>query len=125
MELAQADGDAPGESVDPVGPDRKTNHESKSEIWRGLAGSNVPEAGTGWPAPSADWRRRFGARAKPNDGRSGAAASVARVTSAHRLRADAGSTCRSFRNCVWRLGLKSTLRRGRLAWREQATARVK
>ena len=31
MELAQADGDAPGESVVPVGPDRKLSRENKSK----------------------------------------------------------------------------------------------
>ncbi len=31
MELAQADGDAPGESVVPVGPDRKLIRENKSQ----------------------------------------------------------------------------------------------
>ncbi len=41
MELAQAGGDAPGESVAPRGPGRKINRESKSEFRFWLAGRMV------------------------------------------------------------------------------------
>ncbi len=41
VELAQADGDAPGESVVPVGPERNINRENTSEKMVLLAGRTV------------------------------------------------------------------------------------